>query len=98
MPIPWVQLIRLAPTILSLTREVMQRTAAPARPLDRDARIAELEANLHKQAEALHALATQMEGLTRALASLRRALTATLCLAGGAILLALASLVIIFMK
>jgi hypothetical protein len=90
--IPWVQLIKYAPTILSLSREVMQRTAATTRPLDRDARIAELERNLQQQAEAFHAMATQMEGLTRAVASLRRALISAVALGAGALLLALIAL------
>ncbi len=98
MAIPWIQLIKYAPTVLSLTREVMQRASATTRPLDRDARIAELERNMQQQAEALHALATQMEGLTKAVASLRRALTTAVALAIGSFGLALAALCLVLLR
>jgi hypothetical protein len=88
VPIPWVQLIKFAPTVISLTREMMQRTAAPNRPADQDARIMELEQNLRRQAEALHTLAVQM----------RRALLTAVILGAGALLLALAALILILSR
>lgn len=96
MAVPWVQLIKYAPTILSLTKDLRsqaqrlgtQQQAGPER------RLQELETDMRQLAEALHALARQTEGVTKALASLRRALLVALGLGGGALLLALAALVL----
>ena len=97
--IPWVQLAKHAPAVLSLTRDLMKRTAKGAnRPVDEGTRIEALERDLHRQAEALHALAGQVEGLTSALASLRRILLTAVFVSIGALLTALAALISILLR
>jgi hypothetical protein len=97
MPVPWVQLIKLAPTILSLTNDLRRR----ARRLGKqpqagpDTRLQELEKDLAQQAEGLHLLARQVEGLTEAVTALRRSLLVALGLGCGALLLALAALFLV---
>jgi hypothetical protein len=97
MPVPWVQLIKLAPTILSLTNDLRRR----ARRLGKqpqagaDARLQELETDLAQQAEGLHLLARQVEGLTEAVTALRRSLRVALALGAAAVLLALAALFLV---
>jgi hypothetical protein len=94
MAIPWISLIKHAPTILSLSREVLQRTrqAAPATG-EQDA-VRALTADLQRQAEVLHALAGQVEGLTAAVAALRRAMMWAITLGAVAFLLAAAALIV----
>lgn len=99
MPVPWVQLIKLAPTILSLTNDLRRRSGRPGKsPADADTRLQNLETNLAQQAEALHALARQMEGLTEALTALRRSMLVALCFGGGALLIALAALFLVLFR
>ena len=73
MAVPWLQLVKFAPTIISLTNDILKRsrTAAPPAEAGLDERVRVMEEDLRRQAEALHALAGQMEGLTSAVAALR---------------------------
>jgi hypothetical protein len=100
MPVPWVQLIKLAPTILSLTNDLRRRAQRlgghPQGGID--TRLHELETDLAQQAEGLHLLARQVEGLTVAVAALRRSLLLILGLGGGALLLALAALFLVLFR
>lgn len=99
MPVPWVQLIKLAPTILSLTNDLRRRARrlGTHQQAGADTRLQELETDLAQQAEGLHLLARQVEGLTEAATALRRALLVALGLGGGALLLALtASFLVLF--
>lgn len=94
MAIPWLTLIKHAPTILSLSREVLQRARQGPPPAGggQDP-LQALTADLQRQAEVLHALAGQVEGLTAAVATLRRALLWAICLGAVACLLAAAALI-----
>lgn len=94
MAIPWIKLIKHAPAILSLSREVLQRArqAPPAAGAQDPA--GALAADLQRQAEVLHALAGQVEGLTAAAAALRRVALWAVSLASVACLLAAAALVV----
>jgi MoxR-like ATPase len=94
--IPWLKLIRHAPKILSLARELRQRTRRTVPPVAAGAtdEVQALAADLQRHAEVLHALAAQVEGLTAAAVSLRRALFLALFLGAAAFLLAAAALVL----
>lgn len=95
MAIPWIKLIKHAPAILSLSRDVLQRARQAPTPAGgaRDpARV--LVADLQRQAEVLHALAGQVEGLTAAVAALRRLALWAIATAAVACLLAAAALII----
>jgi hypothetical protein len=94
MVIPWIKLIKHAPTILSLSREVLQRTRQALPPTAGvQESVQTLAADLQRQAEVLHALAGQVEGLTAAVAALRRAMVWAVSLGGVACLLAAAALI-----
>jgi hypothetical protein len=95
MVIPWFKLIKHAPTILSLSREVLQRArqASPPAAGAQDP-VQTLAADLQRQAEVLHALAGQVEGLTLAMAALRRAMVWAISLGAVACLLAAAALIV----
>ena len=97
MPVPWVQLIKLAPTILSLTNDLRRRARrlGTQPQAGAETRLQELEADLAQQAEGLHLLARQVEGLTEAVTALRRSLLVALALGGAAVLLALAALFLV---
>ncbi len=94
--IPWLKLIQHAPTILSLSRDLLQKTkrAGPPAP---DV-VQALTADLQEQAEVIHALAAQVDDLTAALLSLRRAAALAISLAAGAFLLATVALVLLFAR
>jgi len=95
MVIPWIKLIKHAPTILSLSREVLQRTRqAPPPATGAQDPVKTLAVDLQRQAEVLHALAGQVEGLTSAMAALRRALVWAISLGAIACLLAAAALIV----
>lgn len=94
MAIPWISLIKHAPTILSLSREVLQRTRQAAPAAGEQDPVRALTADLQRQAEVLHALAGQVEGLTAAVAALRRATVWAITLGAVAFLLAAAALIV----
>lgn len=91
MPIPWLQLVKFAPSILSLTGDLLRRSRRVEQQKEPgiEARVRALETDLHRQAEALHALARQVEGLTEVLASVRRALLLAVVLGAAALLFSL---------
>ena len=95
MAIPWIKLIKHAPTILSLSREVLQRARqAPPPVAGEQDPVRALATDLQRQAEVLHALAGQVEGLTAAVAALRRAMLWAISLGAVACLLAAAALIV----
>ena len=67
MPVPWLQIVQLVPSILDVSRELMKRTkqTPPAPALashsyeDLAARIASLEENERRQAELVAQMAEQ---------------------------------------
>ncbi len=94
--IPWLKLIRHAPKILSLARELRQRTKRPVSPAAAGATddVQALAADLQRQTEVLHAMAAQVAGLTAAAVSLRRAVFVAIILGAAAFLLAAVDLVL----
>lgn len=99
MAIPWIQLIKHAPTILNLSRDVLQRSRKPggAPPAGPEG-VQALAADLQRQAEVLHALAGQIDGLTAALAALRRAMLLAVGLGSTAFVVAAAALVVALLR
>jgi len=83
MPVPWGQIVRLMPSILELSHELLKRTRrlpppseAPA-PTENDpavaaheGRISRLEENERNQAELVTNMAEQLEQLTTAVTAL----------------------------
>lgn len=97
MPVPWLQIVQLVPSILDVSRELMKRTkqAPPAPALaspsyeELAARVASLEENERRQAELVAQMAEQLAGIARAVTDLhRRVLWLT---AGAAVAVALAA-------
>ena len=82
MPVPWVQIVRLMPSILEVSRELLKRTRrAPAgeppsggsiaaSPPSLDARVTALEENERRQAELVTTMADQLAQLTTAVTAL----------------------------
>jgi len=100
MAVPWAQIVRLMPSILEVSHELLKRTrslprAAPAaspepsegRP-ELEARIAALEENERRQAELVNRVADQLDQLTSAVTALHRR---TLTLLATQLLTALAA-------
>ncbi len=97
MAIPWLKLVKYAPSVLSLTSDILQRSRSRKNGEEKslEARIDVLEKNGREQAKALHAMAEQMEGMMAVIARLRRLLLGAFLMAGGALLLAAIGWVII---
>ena len=81
MPVPWLQIVQLVPSILDVSRELMKRTkqAPPAAQLpgtqsddELAARVASLEENERRQAELVAQMAEQLAGVARAVTDLHR--------------------------
>jgi len=79
MAVPWTQLIRWAPEIITISRELLQKTRKPppstdlVRADDRadlHARIVALEENERRQAELVERMAEQQAELARAVLAL----------------------------
>jgi hypothetical protein len=81
MPVPWLQIVQLVPSIVEVSRELLKRTKqlpppeeAPV-PQDVDElieRVLRLEENERRQAELVSEMAQQMANLTRAVTSLHQ--------------------------
>lgn len=79
MPVPWLQIVQLVPSILDVSRELMKRTKQAPPPAlespsyeDLAARIANLEENERRQAELIAQMAEQLAGVARAVTDLHR--------------------------
>jgi hypothetical protein len=80
MPVPWLQIVQLVPSILDVSRELMKRTkqapaaAALASPSydELAARVASLEENERRQAELVAQMAEQLAGVARAVTELHK--------------------------
>ena len=77
IPVPWVQIVRLMPSILEVSRELLKRTRRPSstdsstesgRTLE--SRIHALEENERRQAELITTMAEQLAQLTTAVTAL----------------------------
>ncbi|MFO7304154.1 MAG: hypothetical protein C0P74_001440 [Gammaproteobacteria bacterium] len=100
MAVPWMQIVRLVPSILEVSRELLNRTKtsapsadsnAPSTPADLAARVTALEENERRQAELVNQMAEQIATLARAAAALHRQLAWLKLGLGVAIILALAA-------
>ena len=83
MPLPWLQIVRLMPSILDVSRELLKRARrTPVEPQDGsdnfpvvatpEARISALEENERRQAELVTSMADQLAQLTAAVTLLHR--------------------------
>lgn len=80
MPVPWLQIVQLVPSLLDVSRELLRKTQRmPAQTLNADSndqssleRIAALEENERRQAELINQMAEQVAGLTRAVTVLHQ--------------------------
>ena len=82
MPVPWLQIVRLMPSIVEVSRELLKRTRrlptedAPARTdlvpagMTLEMRIHALEENERRQAELVTSMADQLSQLTTAVTAL----------------------------
>lgn len=84
MPVPWIQIVQLMPTILDVSRELLKRSrraladapperlAAASEPPSLEPRIRALEEIERKQAELVSNMAEQLAQLTAAATSLHK--------------------------
>jgi uncharacterized coiled-coil protein SlyX len=83
MPVPWVHIVRLMPSILEVSRELLKRTrrsppselpspadGAPPSTAALEARVTALEENERRQAELVTTMADQLAQLTTAVTAL----------------------------
>jgi hypothetical protein len=96
MAIPWFQIVKLVPEIVSLSKQLLQQTrtaqSSGARPLEE--RLAELEANERNQAELVASMAQQMAAMTDALTALRKQFSAFRLISIISLLLAIAAIIL----
>ena len=96
MAIPWFQIVKLVPEIVSLSKQLLQQTktaqSTGAKPLDE--RVAELEANERKQAELVASMAQQMAAMADAVTALRRQFSAFRLISIISLLLAVAAFIL----
>ncbi|HEY5754665.1 MAG TPA: hypothetical protein VIU34_02520 [Steroidobacter sp.] len=84
MPVPWLQIVQLVPSIVEVSRELLKRTKqlpppeiVSARQDGQDVdeliqRVLRLEENERRQAELVNEMAQQLANLTRAVTSLHQ--------------------------
>jgi hypothetical protein len=103
MPVPWLQIVQLVPSILDVSRELMKRTKqtppaaqSPVAPSydELAARVASLEENERRQAELVAQMAEQLAGVARAVTDLHRRVLWLTAAAAIAVILAATALVI----
>lgn len=101
MPVPWLQIVQLVPSIVEVSRELLKRTKHLPPPevallpqgVDELAqRILVLEDNERRQAELVNEMAQQMSILTRAITALHRQ---TLWLGGAAVVAIIVAIIAI---
>lgn len=105
MPVPWLQIVQLVPSILDVSRELMKRTKQTSTPTPEQAleapsyddlamRIASLEDNERRQAELVAQMAEQLAGVARAVTDLHKRVLWLTAAAAVAVALSAAALVI----
>lgn len=106
MAVPWAQIVRLMPSILEVSHELLKRTRSlprsgttaprdrPGAALELEARIAALEENEQRHAELVNRVADQLDQLTRAVTALHRQSVALLATEMLVALAAVAALVL----
>lgn len=100
MPLPWIRLAQLVPTVLQLSRELLERKqTAPAEPLKGlEGRVLALEEAQRREAELVHALAEQSAALAEAAETLRRHTRIVWGIASVAAALAAAALLVALLR
>lgn len=105
MPLPWLQIVQLVPSIVEVSRELLKKTrrapttTAVSDPNDTDgtaamtARIATLEENERRQAELVNRMAEQIAVVTRALTDLQQRQLWLILATAGSLCCAIAALV-----
>jgi hypothetical protein len=96
MPVPWIQIVQWVPSVLELSKELLNRSrrvpSAPGgAPADPAARLAALEENERRQAELVSRMAEQTAQLSAAVTTLHRQMQWLIvgqCIAAGVALLA----------
>ena len=96
MAIPWFQIVRLVPEIMSLSKQLLQqtKTAQSSGTKSREERVAELEVNEQKQAELVASMAQQMAAMTEALTALRKQISGFRLLSIISLLIAIAAIIV----
>ncbi len=96
MAIPWFQIVKLVPEIVSLSKQLLQQTKTAqttgAKPLEE--RLAELEANERKQAELVASMAQQLAAMADALTALRKQFSAFRLISIISLLSAIAAIIL----
>lgn len=104
MPVPWLQIVQLVPSIVDVSRELLKKTRRQPPPLadaqlPRDegtvallARVAALEENERRQAELINQMAEQIAVLSRAVTDLHHRSMWLVFAAAGAVAVAIAAL------
>ena len=82
MPVPWLQIVQLVPSIVEVSRELLKRTkrmpaaeevlSLPQSADELAERVIVLEENERRQAELVGQMAEQMSNLSRAVTALHR--------------------------
>lgn len=105
MPLPWLQIVQLVPSLVEVSRELLKKTrrsppaTAGSDPHGADegtalaARIAVLEENERRQAELVNQMAEQIAGVTRAMTDLQHRQLWLILATAGSLCLAIAALV-----
>jgi hypothetical protein len=103
MPVPWLQIVQLVPSILDVSRELMKRTKqapsaaqmpVPVTDEELAARVVSLEENERRQAELVAQMAEQLAGVARAITDLHRRVLWLTAIAGLAVILAVVALLV----
>jgi hypothetical protein len=96
MAIPWFQIVKLVPEIVSLSKQLLQQTrnaqSSGAKPLEE--RVAELEVNERNQAELVASMAQQLAAMTDALTALRKQVSGFRLFSIISLLLAIAAIIV----
>jgi hypothetical protein len=96
MAIPWFQIVKLVPEIVSLSKQLLQqtKTAQPSSSKPLEERVAELEVNERKQAELVASMAQQIAAMTDAVTALGKQFFVLRILSIVSLLLAIAAIII----
>jgi capsule polysaccharide export protein KpsE/RkpR len=96
MAIPWFQIVKLVPEIVSLSKQLLQQTktvqSSGEKPLEE--RVAELEVNERNQAELVASMAQQMAAMADALTALRKQISGFRLFSMISLLLAIAAIIV----
>lgn len=105
MPVPWVQIVQLMPSIIEMSRELLKRSrragpaapalpSAPAAEAPLEARILALEENERRQAELVSNMADQLAQLTAVATSLHKQVRRLVAGQAAALVIALIAMLV----